>query len=52
MDEYFIEEKTSYDKFLDFLVFIAVFAVTIFLILQIAAESNYTSLNIEKINDI
>lgn len=37
MEEYFVEEKTKYDKLLDFLVFIAVFAVTIFLILEILA---------------
>ena len=35
MDEYFIEEKKSYERVLDFLVFIAVFVVTIFLILDI-----------------
>ena len=35
MDEYFIEEKTTYDRILDFLVFLAVFVVTIFLILDV-----------------
>ena len=35
MDEYFVEEKTSYDKILDFFVFVAVFVVTIFLILDL-----------------
>ena len=35
MDEYFIEEKTAYDRLLDFLVFFAVFVVTIFLILDV-----------------
>ena len=37
MDEYFIEEKTAYDRLLDFLVFFAVFVVTIFLILDVFA---------------
>lgn len=35
MDEYFVEEKTTYDRILDFLVFLAVFVVTIFLILDV-----------------
>lgn len=35
MDEYFIEEKTAYDRLLDFLVFFAVFVVTVFLILDV-----------------
>lgn len=35
MEEYFIEEKTMYDRVLDFLVFLSVFIVTIFLILEI-----------------
>lgn len=52
MDEYFVEEKSSGEKFLDFLVFIAVFVVTIFLILQIAASSKYISLDITKIDQI
>ncbi|MFW5705347.1 MAG: ion transporter [Nanoarchaeota archaeon] len=52
MEEYFIEEKSNFDKLLDFLVFIAVFAVTIFLILEILAGSGKTNLNLEKINEI
>jgi len=52
MEEYFVEEKSNFDKLLDFLVFIAVFAVTIFLILEILAGSGKTSLDLEKINDI
>ncbi|MFT4244093.1 MAG: ion transporter [Candidatus Woesearchaeota archaeon] len=35
MEEYFVEEKTMYDRILDFLVFLSVFMVTIFLILEI-----------------
>ena len=35
MDEYFVEEKSAGDKLLDLLVFLAVFLVTIFLILEI-----------------
>lgn len=32
MDEYFVEEKSAYEKLLDILVFVAVFVVTILLI--------------------
>lgn len=35
MEEYFIEEKTMYDRILDFLVFLSVFVVTIFLIMEV-----------------
>ena len=35
MNEYFVEEKSTYDKTLDLLVFLAVFVVTIFLILDV-----------------
>lgn len=52
MDEYFVEEKSSWDKILDFLVFIAVFAVTIFLILGIVASSGVEGLDIVAINNI
>lgn len=38
LDEYFVEEKSSADKLLDFLVFLAVFAVTIFLLIEIFAS--------------
>jgi len=50
MEEYFVEEKTSYDKLLDFLVFIAVFVVTIFLILELFATSGVISSSLETIN--
>jgi hypothetical protein len=52
MDEFFIEEKSSMDRLLDLLVFLAVFAVTIFLILEIVAGSGSTSLDIVAINEI
>ena len=39
MDEYFVEEKSSIDRLLDFLVFVAVFVVTIFLILEILGDA-------------
>lgn len=52
MDEYFVEEKSSWDKLLDFLVFLAVFAVTIFLILEIVAGTGKVSFNLSAINDI
>ena len=47
MDEYFVEEKSNWDKILDFLVFIAVFAVTIFLVLELIASSGSTNINLE-----
>ncbi len=50
MEEYFIEEKTSYDKLLDFLVFIAVFVVTIFLLLDVFASAGVTGIDITSIN--
>lgn len=53
MDEYFIESKSGYDKLIDFLVFIAVLAVTIFLILELIGTSGMTtSINPEKVNEI
>jgi len=52
MEEYFVEERTGADKFIDFLVFFAVFAVTIFLILEILAQTNKTSLDIVTVNGI
>ena len=45
MEEYFVEEKSSLDTFLDFLVFIAVFVVTIFLILEIVSSTGKTDLD-------
>lgn len=50
MDEYFVEEKTSMDRLLDFLVFIAVFAVTIFLILELLAGAG--KFDIQRVNGI
>ena len=52
MEEYFVEEKTSYDKLLDFLVFIAVFVVTIFLLLEIFSGAGVIGLDLESINGI
>lgn len=52
MDEYFIEERSAWDKLLDFLVFVAVFIVTIFLILEIVASSGKTGLDLVGINEI
>lgn len=52
MDEYFVEEKSTWDKLLDLLVFIAVFVVTIFLILEIVAQTGKTGLDIVQINEI
>ncbi|USN44486.1 MAG: hypothetical protein H6500_01405 [Candidatus Woesearchaeota archaeon] len=39
MEEYFIEKKSEGEKLLDLLVFFAVFVVTVFLVLQMVAES-------------
>ena len=52
MDEYFIEEKSGYDRLLDFLVFIAVFVVTIFLILEIIGGAGQAGIDPERINSI
>lgn len=52
MDEYFIEEKSKGDMFLDFLVFIAVFVVTVFLILEIVAQTGKTGLDIVSVNNV
>ncbi|MFP4401616.1 MAG: ion transporter [Candidatus Nanoarchaeia archaeon] len=40
MEEYFIEEKTVYDKVLDIAVFLSVFVVTIFLIMDVFQITN------------
>ncbi|MEC8339068.1 MAG: hypothetical protein VXZ40_00455 [Nanoarchaeota archaeon] len=52
MDEYFIEEKTSADRLLDFLVFVAVFVVTIFLILEILGLSGKAGVDLTSVNNI
>jgi len=52
IDEYFIEEKSTLDKVLDFLVFIAVFVVTIFLILELMASSGNLGIDIIKLTEI
>ena len=52
MDEYFVEEKTSGEKLLDFLVFIAVFVVTIFLILDILGVANKAGINWDSTNQV
>ena len=52
MDEYFVEEKTSADRLLDFLVFVAVFVVTIFLILEILGLSGKAGIDLTSVNNI
>jgi hypothetical protein len=52
MDEYFVEEKTSSDRLLDFLVFVAVFVVTIFLILEILGLSGTAGVDLGNVNSI
>jgi fumarate reductase subunit D len=49
-DEYFVREKSNMDKVLDLLVFIAVFVVTIFLILEIVQPAGI--FDSEKISSI
>lgn len=50
MDEYFVEEKSSFDKFMDLLVFFAVFIVTIFLILDLLENAGkFSYKNLENI---
>ena len=52
MDEYFVEEKSNWDKLLDFLVFLAVSAVTIFLILDIMGVNNIGNVDTASLNNI
>lgn len=52
IDEYFVEEKTSLDKLLDFLVFIAVFVVTIFLILELVGGSGKVDFDMDSLKEI
>lgn len=52
IDEYFVEEKTSLDRLLDFLVFIAVFIVTVFLILELVGESGRVDFDLNLLRDI
>lgn len=52
MDEYFVEEKTSFDKIMMILVFLAVFVITIFLILDIIANSKRHLINLANLNAI
>jgi hypothetical protein len=51
MDEYFVEEKSAGDKLLDLLVFLAVFVVTIFLILEILGLSGKTGIDVTSVNE-
>lgn len=48
MEEYFVEEKSMFEKVLDFLVFLSVFVVTIFLLLEVFGYSG-GSTNLEDI---
>jgi hypothetical protein len=52
MEEYFIEEKTSYDKILDVLVFVGVAIVTVFLILEALAGAQKISVDVERLAQI
>lgn len=50
MEEYFVQEKSGWDRLLDFFVFVAVFVVTIFLILELLGYSGKTSIDVDKVN--
>lgn len=52
MEEYFVEEKTTFDKIMDVLVFLAVFVVTIFFIVEILANSGKLALGLERLAQI
>ena len=52
MDEYFVDEKSAADKLLDLLVFLAVFLVTIFLILEILGLSGKTGIDVASVNNV
>lgn len=52
MDEYFVEDQTGYDKLLNFLVFIAVLVVTIFLILDIIGQNQGFGIDTFALNSI
>jgi hypothetical protein len=52
MEEYFVEKKTSYDRLLDVLVFLAVLVVTVFLILDILASAGKIALSQAKLAQI
>ena len=52
IDEYFVEEKTGLDRLLDFLVFVAVFVVTLFLILELAGESRKFNFDLESLRNV
>jgi hypothetical protein len=52
MEEYFVQEKSGWDRLLDFLVFVAVFVVTIFLILELLGYSGKTGIDPDRVNEI
>lgn len=52
MEEYFVEEKTFFDKLMDFLVFLAVFVVTIFFIAELLAGSGKVNLDSVRLAEI
>lgn len=52
MDEYFVEEKSGWDRLLDFLVFVAVLVVTIFLVLEMLGYSGKTDIDPVSVNAI
>ncbi len=52
MEEYFVEEKTTWDRVMDVLVFLAVFVVTIFLILELFGYSGKAEVDVGTLNSI
>lgn len=51
-DEYFVQEKTGLDRLLDFLVFLAVFVVTIFLLLEIFSDAGKAAIDTGSLSGI
>lgn len=52
MEEYFVEEKSSFDKIMDVLVFLAVFVVTIFLITELLGFSQASDIDPVAVNNV
>jgi hypothetical protein len=50
MDEYVVEEKGAFGKVLDFFVFLSVFIVTIFLVLEFVIERKEVGISLEELN--
>lgn len=49
MEEYFVEEKTTFDKVMEFLVFVSVFIVTVFFIAELLGSSGNVGIDLERL---